>query len=87
MFILTNSGGQIFVNLRKETKRIKTKKKLNFFLSAVRLPFYPFPYVRFLLLFFFILYVGPICPFIPFLGPFQLRNNLFCLGFNFLYPN
>ena len=78
VFIPTNSEGQISVNLRKKTKRIKTKKKLNSS-SVVRLN------SRALLCSFFLW--DPYVPFSFFLGPFQPRNKLFCLGFNFLYPN
>ena len=86
MFIPTNSDGQVFVNLRKKIieKKFKKKKKnlspqtiLPTLLSLFDLVF----------VFFFILYVGPTCPLILLLGPFQPRNNLFCPGFNFIYPN
>ena len=76
MFIPTNSDGQIFVNLRK-INREKKKSNLSL-LDAHRL--LPFAFN-----FFFILYVGPTCPFFFLLGPFKPRNNLFCPGFNFIY--
>ena len=85
MFIPTNSDGQVFVNLRKKIIEKKFKKKnlspqtiLPTLLSLFDLVF---------VFVFFILYVGPTCPLIPLLGPFQPRNNLFCPGFNFIYPN
>ena len=84
MFIPTNSDGQKLENLRMKEEKKKTKKK-----TSVSLPFFFFPYdaLHLFIFIFLILYVGPTCPFIPFLGPFQPRNNLFCPGFNFIYPN
>ena len=83
MFIPTNSDGQKLVNLRKKENEKNLKKIL---LSP---PFrFVSPYLISTFYFFsFSLGVGPICPFIPLLGPFQPRNNLFCPGFNFIYPN
>ena len=82
MFIPTKSGGQIFVNLRMNLREKKNKKQ--FYLLHAILPFAFFS-MLFDLVFFFL--VGPTCPFIPLFGPFQPRNNLFCPGLNFLYPN
>ena len=84
MFIPKNSDGQKLENLRMKEEIKKTKK--NFCLSAAFVFFFPYDALH-LFFFFLILYVGPTCPFIPFLGPFQPRNNLFCPGFNFIYPN
>ena len=61
---------------------IQEKLKKNRIVSAVLLPFDMFMFVLF-----FFFQVGPTCPFIPLLNPFQPRNNLFCPGFNFIYPN
>ena len=88
MFIPTNSDGQVSVNLRKtKEKKIIKRKTISlshpFSLSPVSVMFVCFVFIFFS----FSLDVGPICPFIPFLGPFQPRNNLFCPGFNFIYHN
>ena len=85
MFIPTKSDRQVSVNLRNNKGKKKFKKKT--FVSAN----YPFaihslPFVGFVSFFFFFKW-DPHDPFSSFLGPFQPRNNLFCLGFNFIYPN
>ena len=86
MFIPKNSDGQKLGNLRKNSK----KKKINFLhlINLPRTPLLVFAFVVFLFLcVFFFIYVGPTCPFISFISPFQSRNNLFCPGFNFFYHN
>ena len=71
---------------RESENKIKERKKI---LKKTKLPFGPFEIPFWLLMFCFVffLYVGPTCPIIPLLGPFQPRNNLFCPGFNFIYHN
>ena len=84
MFIPTNSDGQKLENLRMKEEKKKLKKTS---VSLLHPFFFPYDALHLFIFYFLILYVGPTCPFISFLGPFQPRNNLFCPGFNFIYPN
>ena len=86
MFIPTNSDVHVFVNLRKKIIEKKFKKK-NLSPQTILPTLLSLFDLVLVFVFFFILYVGPICPLILLLGPFQPRNNLFCPGFNFIYPN
>ena len=85
MFISTNSDGQKLENLRKK-RREKFFKNNSLSVpnvsDSLKFSLHPFYF-----LFLFSLDVGPTCPFISLFGPFQSRNNLFCSGFNFIYPN
>ena len=85
MFIPTKSDDQKLGNLGKKIKKII---KLNIFSLLPNSHASAVPSGSFCLVFaFFFLYVGPTCPFIPFLYSFQPRKNLFCLDLNFFYPN
>ena len=84
VFIPTNSDGQKLVNLRKKGNEKNLKKIL---LSPSFRSVSPSLISTFYFYFSFSLGVGPTCHFIPLLGLFQPRNNLFCPGFNFIYPN
>ena len=83
MFIPTNSDGQIFVNLRKTNRE---KKKSNFSLPLPESLSDAHRLLSFALIFFLFFMWDPHVPFSFFLCPFKPRNNLFCPGFNFIYP-
>ena len=74
---------------KKDLKRKKIKKNKNSLTSHALSPSSSLGllFILYFVFFFSFFYVGPTCPFISLLGPFQPRNNLFCPGFNFLSHN